>query len=239
MSDLRAIEYEQDGVTLRGELAVPAGPGPHPGLLVMHDAHGLGSHVRQRCRELAASGYVAFASDMYGGGQRFANARDAGKLFAALQDKPEQLRERVLAGFKVLKAQPQTDTGRIGALGYCFGGQCVLELARSGADVRAVVSFHGLLRAKIPAEPGVVKSKVLALTGMLDPYAPAADVETFQKEMTAAGVDWQLTVYGQGWHAFTDPAAAEMSNVPGVKYDPLLSKLSWDQARSFLDALVN
>src|SRR5262249_45736148 len=154
------------------ELAVPTGPGPHPGLLVMHDARGIGPLVRRRCRELAASGYVAFGTDMYGGGRRFANGRDAGDLFRTLQENPQLLRDRVLAGFEVLKEQPQTDIGRIGALGFCFGGQCVLELARSGADVRSVISFHGLLRSQIPAKPGAVKAKVLALTGMLDPYAP-------------------------------------------------------------------
>jgi dienelactone hydrolase len=238
MADLQFVEYDHAGVTLRGELAVPAQPGPHPGLMVMHDARGIGPLVRRRCRELAASGYVAFASDMYGGGRRFANGRDAGDLFRALQENPQLLRDRVLAGFEVLKSQPQTEVARIGALGFCFGGQCALELARSGAEVRAVISFHGLLRTQLPAKPGIVRAKVLALTGMLDPYAPAADVEAFQKEMTAAGVDWHLTVYGQGWHAFTDPDAIEMSNVPGVKYDPLLERLSWDQARAFIEATV-
>jgi dienelactone hydrolase len=114
----------------------------------------------------------------------------------------------------------------------------VLELARSGADVKAVVSFHGLLRARIPAQPGMVKAKVLALTGAKDPYAPPADLDVFQKEMTAAGVDWQLTLYGQGWHAFTDPDAAEMVTVPGVKHDPLLEKLSWAQGMAFIDSQV-
>ena len=238
MSELRVIEYEHDGVTLRGELAVPTGPGPHPGLLVMHDARGLGALVRRRSRELAEAGYVAFAPDMYGGGRRFANARDAGELFKALQEKPQSLRDRVLVGFEVLNSQPRLDPRRIGGLGFCFGGQCALELARSGADVKAVVSFHGLLRTQIPAEPGRVKAKVLALTGMLDPYAPADDVEAFQKEMAAAGIDWHLTIYGQGWHAFTDPEAAEMTNVPGVRYDPCLERLSWAQATAFIDTLV-
>ena len=236
MSDLRTIEYEHDGVTLRGELAVPAGAGPHPALLVMHDAQGIGSLVRRRSQELAAQGYVAFAPDMYGGGRRFENARDAGVLLKALYEKPQRLRDRVLAGLEVLKNQSQTDTDRIGALGFCFGGQCVLELARSGADVKAVVSFHGLLKTPLPAEPGVVKAKVLALTGKQDPYAPAADVEGFQKEMEAAQVDWQLTMYGRGYHAFSEPEAVQMTNIPGIRYDPLLAKLSWSQAIAFIDA---
>ena len=238
MSDLRTIEYEHDGVTLRGELAVPAGAGPHPALLVMHDAQGIGSLVRRRSQELAAQGYVAFAPDMYGGGRRFENARDAGVLLKALYEKPQRLRDRVLAGLEVLKNQSQTDTDRIGALGFCFGGQCVLELARSGADVKAVVSFHGLLKTPLPAEPGVVKAKVLALTGKQDPYAPAADVEGFQKEMEAAQVDWQLTLYGRGYHAFSEPEAVQMTNIPGIRYDPLLAKLSWSQGTAFIEAAV-
>jgi dienelactone hydrolase len=236
MSDLRTVEYEHDGVTLRGELAVPAGAGPHPALLVMHDAHGIGPLVRRRSQELATQGYVAFAPDMYGGGRRFENAREAGVLLKALYEKPQRLRDRVLAGLEVLKTQSQTDMDRIGALGFCFGGQCVLELARSGADMKAVVSFHGLLKTPLPAEPGVVKAKVLALTGKQDPYAPAADVEGFQKEMETAGVDWQLTVYGRGYHAFSEPEAVQMTNIPGVRYDPLLAKLSWSQAIAFIDA---
>lgn len=238
MSDLRTIEYEHDGVTLRGELAVPTGAGPHPALLVMHDAHGIGSLVRRRSQELAAQGYVAFAPDMYGGGRRFENARDAGVLLKELYEKPQRLRDRVLAGFEVLKGQSQTDASRIGALGFCFGGQCVLELARSGADVKAVVSFHGLLKTPLPAEPGVVKAQVLALTGKQDPYAPAADVEGFQKEMEAAQVDWQLTMYGRGYHAFSEPEAVQMTNIPGIRYDPLLAKLSWSQGTAFIEAAV-
>jgi dienelactone hydrolase len=204
----------------------------------MHDAHGIGSLVRRRSLELAAQGYVAFAPDMYGGGRRFENAREAGELLQALYEKPQRLRDRVLAAFEVLKRQSQTDESRIGALGFCFGGQCVLELARSGAAVKAVVSFHGLLKTQMPAEPGVVKAKVLALTGKQDPYAPAADVESFQKEMEAAQVDLHLTVYGRGYHAFSEPEAVQMTLIPGVRYDPVLAKLSWSQGTAFIEAVI-
>jgi dienelactone hydrolase len=204
----------------------------------MHDARGLGALVSRRARDLAAVGYVALATDMYGGGKRFENALDAGEPFAALQAEPERLRGRVLAGFEALRAQPRVDGSRIGAVGFCFGGQCVLELARSGADAKAVVSFHGLLTTRLPAQRGAVRARVLVLTGAQDPYAPSEHVEAFQKEMAAAGADWQLTVYGGGWHAFTDPSAVEMANVPGVRYDPLLDRLSWAQATAFLDAVV-
>ena len=237
MGELSTFEYAHQGVALRGELATPAGPGPHPGLLVMHDAHGLGAVVRERAKRLAQAGYVALATDMYGGGQLFTKSKEAGAPFMELQDSPALLRGRILAGLEALRALPQVDSSRIGAIGFCFGGQCVLELARSGADVRAVVSFHGLLKTRSPAEPGAVKAKILVLTGAKDPYAPLEDVGGFQDEMIAAGADWQVTIYGEALHAFTDPQA-ETKGVPGVRYDPLVDKLSWAQATAFLEALL-
>ena len=221
---------------LCGQLAVPAGAGPHPAVLVMHDARGLGEQTRQSAARLAEQGFVALATDMYGGGQFHAQPGGAGPLIGALlQDQP-RLRARVLAWFEALRAVPGVDPGRIGAIGYCFGGQCVLELARSGAPARAVVSFHGLLTSALPARAGEVRAKVLALTGAKDSYAPPAHVAAFQQEMTAAGADWQLTVYGEGWHAFTEPDAGSMGTVPGLRYDATLDRLSWAQATAFLAA---
>lgn len=236
MGGLSTLEYAYEGVTLRGELASPAGPGPHPAVLVMHDAHGLGAVVRERAERLAAAGYVALATDMYGDGQLFTN-ENAGGPFMELQENPALLRGRILAGLEALKGLPQVDQGRLGAIGFCFGGQCVLELARSGAEVKAVVSFHGLLKTRQPAQAGAVKAKVLVLTGAKDPYAPLEDVAAFQDEMVAAGADWQVTTYGEALHAFTDPKA-ETKNVPGVRYDPFVDKLSWAQTTAFLEALL-
>jgi dienelactone hydrolase len=236
MIALRQYDYEHDGLLLKGQLAAPDGPGPHPAVLIMHDALGLGDLVCRRAAELAGAGYVALAADMYGLGKRPAEPTEHGVHFAALQAEPENLRARVLASYEALRSLPQVDPARISAIGYCFGGQCVLELARSGAEVASVVSFHGLLTTKLPAQPGQVKAKVLSITGALDPYAPVADVETFQKEMTDAGGDWQMTLYGLGWHAFTDPDVSP--DIPGVRYDPLLDRLSWSQATAFLEATL-
>jgi dienelactone hydrolase len=235
--ELASIEYAHAGLGLKGELALPSGAGPHPGVLVMHDAHGLGELVRVRARRLAEAGYVAFATDMYGAGRYFDDPKDCVPQFTEMQASADLLRGRVMAGLEVLLARPEVDTSRIGAIGFCFGGQCVIELARSGADVRGVVSFHGLLTTQRPARAGEVKAKVMALCGGKDPYAPAKDIEGFQAEMTAAGADWQTTVYGEAWHAFTDPNADRMP-VPGVRYDPLVDRLSWAQATTFLDAVV-
>ncbi|CAN7258828.1 dienelactone hydrolase family protein [Phenylobacterium sp. LjRoot219] len=237
MGELRALDYEHEGVLLKGELALPAGPGPHPAVLVMHDAHGLGDHVRRRALALADLGYAALATDMYGGGKLFTGQTEVGPFFLDLQENPQRLRGRVLAAFEALRARPEVDQARMGAIGFCFGGQCVLELARSGAAARGVVSFHGLLHTSLPARAGEVKAKVLVLTGGRDPYAPADAVAGLQRELTEAGVDWQLTVYGEGWHAFTDPNP-EKASVPGVRYDPLIDKLSWAQATAFLDATL-
>jgi len=237
MSGLRTFEYSHDGVVLKGQLATPAGSGPHPAVLVMHEARGLGPHMRSRALMLAEAGYVALATDMYGGGVHFEDPAASGEPFTALQKNPQHLRNRVLAGFDALAALPSADPDRLGAAGFCFGGQCVLELARSGADAKAVVSFHGILTTQLPARPGEVRAKVLALTGARDPYAPLADAETFREEMTAAGANWQMTLYGEAWHAFTDPGAGDI-DVPGVRYDPLLAKLSWAQALAFLEATL-
>ena len=238
MTELTPYEYTHDGVRLEGQLALPAGPGPHPAVLVMHNAHGLGPHTRERTRMMAEAGYVALATDMYGDGRYLTESADIGASFAPLQAEPGKLRSRVLAGFEALRAHPKVDKNRVGAIGYCFGGQCVLELARSGADAKGVVSFHGLLTTAQPAKHGEVRAKVLVLAGAKDPWAPPQHIESLKTEMTEAGADWQLTVYGEGYHAFTDPHGAEIAGQPGIVYDPLLEKLSWAQMMAFLDATV-
>jgi dienelactone hydrolase len=234
---LQPLDYRHDAVALRGQLAVPAGEGPHPGVLVMSEARGLGEQARRRAAMLAEQGYVALCTDVYGDGVRYEDPQESGPPLYALRKRPKLLRERVLAGFEALRARPEVDARRIGAIGFCFGGQCVLELARSGADVKAVVSFHGsLLTTKLPAKPGAVRARVLALTGARDPYAPRKDVDRLRKELTAAGADWQITVYGEGYHSFTDPSADGLTTVPGVRYDPLLDRLSWASALAMLEA---
>jgi dienelactone hydrolase len=235
MSELSILEYHRDGLTLRGLLAQPDGPGPHPAVLVMRDALALGEVVTRRARDLAAAGYVALVTDMYGVGPEAPDQAEAGRMYMELQQEPERLRARVVAAYEAIRSLTGVDASRISAIGYCFGGQCVFELARSGAEVRSVVSFHGLMTTKIPAQPGAVKARVLAITGALDPHAPLGDVEGFQKEMTDAGADWHVTIYGKGLHAFTDPEVCRKTDIPGLGYDPLLDRLSWSQATAFLE----
>jgi dienelactone hydrolase len=205
----------------------------------MHDGQGVGDFVQERAASLAQLGYAALATDMFGGGKRHTNPAESTPVVMALRKDVALLRCRIVTAFEAFRGLPEVDADRIGAIGFCFGGQCVLELARSGSDAKGVVSFHGTLGTKSPATPGSVKAKVLALTGALDPYVPAKDVEAFQAEMAGAGVEWQLTVYGSGRHGFTDPIS---DNTPelgdAVGYSALLDKLSWAQALSFLDATV-
>jgi dienelactone hydrolase len=187
----------------------------------MHSALGIGELECRRAGDLAASGYVALATDMYGAGRQLTK-EESGSYFLELLQNPDL---------------DEVDSARVSAIGFCFGGQCALELARSGAEVCAVVSFHGLLRTASAAQRGAVTAKVLSITGVKDPYVPAEDVAAFQREMTDAGVDWQVTVYGQGLHAFTMPDIARQG-VAGTAYDPLLDHLSWAQATTFLAATL-
>lgn len=203
----------------------------------MHSALGIDDLVCRRAADLAALGYVAVATDMYGAGRRLTK-EEAGKHFLRLLEDPDLLRARLAATLNALRDLTEVDAGRIAAIGYCFGGQCALELARSGAELCSVISFHGLLRTTKPAQRGAVAAKVLSITGVKDPYVPADDMQAFQREMIDAEVDWQVTVYGDGLHAFTMPDIAD-HGVPGTAYDPLLDHLSWAQATTFLAATLH
>jgi dienelactone hydrolase len=221
------LEYAHGDVRLVGQLALPPGPGPHPGILVMHDGQGVSDFVRAKVGMLAGMGYAALATDMFGDGRRPTSLAETTAIVMALRKDEPLLRSRVVAAFETFAALPTVDTARIGAIGYCFGGQCVLELARSGAEAKAAVSFHGTLSARHPAAPGTVKARLLVLTGTQDPFAPPRHVEAFQREMSAAGADWQMTVYGGAKHGFTDPISDESAKVmDGVGYDPLADRLS-------------
>jgi len=236
MKDLRAVTCLHAGAVLEGQIAGPDGPGPHPAVMVMHNAHGLGPQVRNTAQRLARCGYVAVAADMYGGGVYHSDARAAGTSLEPLWKNPDLLRSRVLAWFELLKSMPAVDAGRVGAIGYCFGGQCVLELARSGAEVKAVVSYHGILSTAMPAKAGAVKAHVVVYTGARDPYAPRAHVDALQDEMIAAGARWQITVFGEACHAFTDTDA--VATRPGLAYDPLADRVSWAGTETLLSALL-
>ena len=227
--------YSHDGVDLVGQIARPTGEGPFPAVLVVHEVGGLGPGVRRRVAMLAELGYVAFACDLYGGGEEFEGDKaQAGfdRMHALMAD-PEAWRARVRRGLDELARLEGVDPGRLAAIGYCFGGGTVLELARSGAPVKGIVSFHGLLKTKRPAEKDVVAARILVAHGASDPFVPWQDIDAFHAEMQAAEADWQLIVYGRAVHAFTNPGVRD-SPRPGVAYDEGADADSWAAMQRFL-----
>jgi dienelactone hydrolase len=240
MTELRAIAFDHDGVKLVGQMAVPQQPGPHPAVMVMHTAMGLGEMMREKVRRLAELGYVAVATDMYGGGIDYhSDPKSGGTLMQDLLTPPQRLRARAVAWYEQVKARPEVDPRSVAAIGFCFGGLCVLELARSGADVKAIVSFHGLLSTSMPALPGAVHGLVAVYTGGKDPYAPPEHVTALQQEMAAAGARFQITVFSDACHAFTDPNAAAMAiGRAGIAYDRIADQVSWAGTVALLEATL-
>lgn len=237
MTEIRDIDLRHGGTLLRGQVAVPPGPGPHPAVLVMHSAVGLRAFYRDKAAELAGHGYVTIATDMYGADADIATESGFAPLFANISANPVLLRERVAAWFDAAAALPEVDPARIAAIGYCFGGQCVLELARSGAEVQVVASYHGLLTTHAPAGRGAIKAHVALFCGGEDPYAPAADIATIQAELDAAGATCSLTIYGKVGHGFTDPDASRLGR-PGIAYDAVADKTSWAATLALLEQFL-
>jgi dienelactone hydrolase len=199
----RTIEYQHGDVTLAGYLTYDdAIEGRRPGVLVIHEWWGLNDYAKKRARMLAELGYVAFCADMYGKGKGTADARQAGEWAGHLRGDVGAWRQRAVAALDVLKSQPQTDTERIAAIGYCFGGSTVLELAISGADVDAVVSFHGGFPKVRPGAD--IGAKVMVCHGAADPHGKADDIAAFTNAMNAAPADWLMITYGGAQHSFAE-----------------------------------
>jgi dienelactone hydrolase len=232
------VDYREGDVALQGYLALPAGAGPHPGVLVMHNALGMGPQTSVRAKMLAELGYAALVADMYGSDVRGISSEVAGGHMMTLVENPQTLRARAQAGLATLGAHPAVDADRLAAIGFCFGGMCVLELARSGADVKATASYHGLLQTKLPAQPGAIRGAVAVYTGANDPYVPANDVAALRAELTAAGADWTITEFGRGYHSFMGPDFDHGPHAQGIKFDPLLDALAWSQTVTLLNATL-
>ena len=236
MSSLEMLEYCHGGITFQGRLAKPAETGLRPAVLVAHHGPGQSQFDFDRSALLADAGYYALAIDMYGFGMSPSSKDAFIPLYQEMIDVADLIRNRMRAAYDALRSVKGVDPDRISAIGFCFGGQCALELARSGADLTAAVSFHGVLSTKLPAKKGSVRAKLLVMTGALDPWAPANEVADFQQEMTEAEADWHLTVYGKGEHGFTNPLVEREHALPGIRYDAMLDRLSWQQAMAFLKA---
>ncbi|PWB70527.1 dienelactone hydrolase [candidate division GN15 bacterium] len=227
------IEYKDGNVALEGFLAYDDTiTGLRPGVLVVHEWKGLGNYEKSRAEQLANLGYVAFALDMYGKGIRPTTNEEAAAQAGIFYKDIPLMRSRANAGLEVLKRQPHVDTSRIAAIGYCFGGKTVLELARSGAAINGVVSFHGGLATPNPADARNIKCKILVCHGASDPNVPPDQVKAFEDEMTNANVDWQLIAYGGAVHGFTNPANGTDPS-KGVAYNERADRRSWQAMRDF------
>jgi dienelactone hydrolase len=234
----RDIDYRCEQANLRGYLAWNDSAEPQPGILVVHEGLGLGDFAMERARRLAGLGYVALAADMFGERRQARNLQEVATLVGGLRAEPEKLRARGRAALETLAALPQVDARRLAAIGFCLGGSVVLELARAGADLRAVVSFHGVLATKMPAVSGKVKASVLVLTGADDPLAPPDQVADFENEMRAAAVrDWQVISYGNTLHGFTNPAS-DGSMLRSALYNAQADRRSWASMLSLFDEVL-
>jgi dienelactone hydrolase len=229
----KPIEYKQGAVTLEG-LSVydDAARGKRPGILIVHQWKGLGDYEKKRAEMLAKLGYNVFAVDIYGKGVRFTNPKDASAEAAKYKNDRDLLSQRLNDGLAVLKKHELTNPKKVAAIGYCFGGTTVLELARSGADISGVVSFHGGLNTPNPQDARNIRAKVLALHGADDPHVPPAEVAAFQEEMRQAKVDWSLVAYGGAVHSFTDWNAGS-DNSKGSAYNEKADTRSWEAMKAF------
>jgi dienelactone hydrolase len=209
-----------------------------PGILVMHQWSGPTAYERKRCEMLAELGYCAFAADIYGQGNRPQGTEHCAAAATALRSNPALMRARLAASLAALHAQPEADPGQTAAIGYCFGGGAVLELARAGADIAGVVSFHGALATQIPATVDSLRAKVLVLHGGDDPFVNDEAVSAFIAEMRTAQADWQLMHYGGVKHSFTDWTLAP-GVLPGAEYNESADRRSWGHMRQFFDELFS
>jgi dienelactone hydrolase len=233
------LEYKDGDVTLEGYLVYDdAIEGTRPGVVVFHDWMGLGPNPERRADQLAALGYVALATDMYGKGVRPKDSKEAAAVSGVYRQDRALMRRRAQAGLDVLMKQSLVDTKRVAAIGYCFGGGVALELARSGADLVGVVSFHGTLDTPHPEDAKNIKGSILAMQGADDPFVPRKVVEAFEDEMENAGVDWQMILYGGAVHSFTIPDAGNDPST-GSAYNEKADKRSWGTMRLFFDEIFN
>lgn len=227
------VEYRHGDTVLEGYLVYDnAIQGRRPGVIVVHEWWGHNPYVRTRAEQLARLGYIAFAIDMYGKGVKAKDPKEAATLSNTYRGNRPLMRQRADAGLETLKKHPLADVQRTAAIGYCFGGTTVLEMARAGADLVGVVSFHGNLSTPNPNDAKNIRGKVLALHGADDPSVPPEQVNAFQDEMRKAGVDWTMVSYGGAVHGFTNP---EAGNDPsrGAAYNEKADKRSWEAMKAF------
>jgi len=230
------VDYLDDETLLEGFFAYDdAIEGMRPVVLIHHAWGGRDEFVADKAIKLAEMGYLAFATDMYGKGVRGSSPEENSQLMAPFMQDRAKLQKRLLAALRTVKLMPWADNAKVAAMGFCFGGLCALDLARTGVDILGVISFHGLFVPPDNIPEPSIKAKVLALHGHDDPMAPPEQVLVLQTELTKAGADWQIHVYGGTMHAFTNPVA----NDPGfgTVYQPVADKRSWQTMQNFFEEI--
>lgn len=231
------VKYQDGGTECHGFFCHDDSyPGRVPAVLISHTWAGRDEFCERKARRLAWHGYAAFALDMYGEGKRGKTVEENQALMNPLVQDRAALARRITAAFTAVKNQPSVDSTRIAAMGFCFGGLCVLDLARSGADVRGVVSFHGILKPNGLPPVKKIPARVLMLHGYDDPMAPPEDVLAIAKEFTQGGADWQLHAYGHTVHAFTNPEAKNAAG--GMAYNDRADRRSWHTLIQFLEEVL-
>lgn len=234
----KTVLYADGDVALEGHFAAPTGDTKAdknaPGVLIVHQWMGLTDYEKGRAKQLAELGYNVFALDIYGKGNRPADRGEAGKMSGKFKGDRELYRRRLSLGLAQLRKLTQGNKDNIAAIGYCFGGTGVLELARSGADIKGVVSFHGGLDSPTPDDGKNIKAKVLVCHGADDPFVPAAGIDAMKKEFNDAGVDWQMIYYSGAVHSFTQPMAGN-DNSKGAAYNKKADMRSWEAMKQFFN----
>lgn len=230
------FDYADDAISLQGFLCYDSSrPGPLPAILVAHHLNGLDEFIERKARRLAWHGYAVFAADMYGKETRSLDVAAKRALMNDLRTDRTALTRRINVALATVKDLPQVDAGRVAGMGFCFGGMCVLDLARSGAEVRGVASVHGLLKPNgLPAKK--ISTRILMLHGYDDPLAPPDDVLAVAQEFTEAGADWQLHAYGHTVHAFTNPQARDAAG--GILYNEKADRRSWHTLMQFFEEVL-
>ncbi|MGI1677945.1 MAG: dienelactone hydrolase family protein [Cellvibrionaceae bacterium] len=229
------IEYTIEGNIFEGCLVSHDNKTPRPTVLISHAWSGLSDFEKQKAEEIAALGYNAFAIDMYGKGIRGTSLEENQKLMSSLTEDRALLRHRIKAGLAAAQSLDAVDENKIAAIGYCFGGLCVLDLARSGVPIKGVASFHGFFNPPENLPNELIKAKVIAFHGYDDPMVPPEEINKLAKEMNDAGVDWQIHTYGLTYHAFTNPAAQDPA--AGTVFSKSANQRAWQTLENFFEEI--
>jgi dienelactone hydrolase len=233
------VEYQDGDTKLTGYLMYDdAATGKRPGVIVAHEWWGLNDYVKSRAEKLAELGYVAFALDMYGDQRVTEHAQEASGWMKQITENVDQWQARALAGLEVLKQHERVDPERLAAVGYCFGGATVMQMAYAGADLAGVVSFHGSLPPATEEQQKQIKASVLVAHGSADTFVPAERVLAFQQALDAADADWRMITYGGARHGFTNPSAGD-HGIENLAYDAQADEDSWAEMKAFLSSVLS